>query len=188
MAIHGRQNLAKHSAVAQRRAGDSALWTAIASVEHNGRWLSILSFCALTLVLCAWRLHCVTLGPDPDTDAYGHYMIARQLLETPENLRIHWVWLPSYHALLALGVWLGVSLDGVRCVNAMLAAVPPLLLFFGLARGRAGEAPTFVPWLAAVLALGAPLAVQMGTTGQMEVWFSCLLLGIALALRHERHA
>src|SRR5262245_25936819 len=88
-------------------------------------------------LFAAWRLECLTLGPDPDTDAYGHLMIARQMLETPGNASIHWVWLPGYHALLALFVLVGLSLDGVRVFNALLAAVPPLLLLWGL-RGSGG--------------------------------------------------
>ena len=148
---------------------------------------------AATLLACvaiglfaAWRLECVALGPDPDTDAYGHYIIARQLLETPGNLRIHWVWLPGYHALLALLVGAGLSLDAVRVFNALLAAVPPLLLLWGrrasddVGHGRSLSA------LAAVIAAGAPIAMCMGTTGQMEVSFSVLVLGSALLLARQR--
>lgn len=142
--------------------------------------------CGAIGLFAAWRLECVTLGPDPDTDAYGHYVIARQLLETPGNLRIHWVWLPGYHALLALFVRAGLSLDSVRVFNALLAAVPPLLLLWGLrASDGAGCRRSFCA-LAAVLAAGAPIAMSMGTTGQMEVWFSVLVLGSALLLARQR--
>lgn len=152
--------------------------------------LVALALVSLVCVLASlWRLSCITLGPDPDTDAYGHYVIARQLLETPGNLRIHWVWLPLHHALIAIGVALGVSLDGVRSANAVLAALPPLMIVAWLDRGESGAPErTGVALTAALAAAAAPLALQLGTTGQMEVMFSCLLTGVAFALQRERHA
>lgn len=142
--------------------------------------------CGAIGLFAAWRLQCVSLGPDPDTDAYGHYIIARQLLETPSNLSIHWVWLPGYHALLALFVRAGISLDGVRMFNALLAAAPPLLLLLGLRPSDGAPHGRAVSALAAVLAASAPIAMCMGTTGQMEVSFSVLVLGAALLLARQR--
>ena len=147
---------------------------------------------ASTLGLCAWRFACVRAGPDPDGDAYGHYLIARQLLATPFELRIHWVWLPLYHVLLAALVALGATLDRVRQVNALGAVLPPLLLLWALARerraarhpGPAAEARARLPLVAlgaASLTAASPLLVQLGTTGQMEVAF-CALLTLAVAL------
>lgn len=150
---------------------------------------------SLLLGLCVYRLMCVHAGPDPDTDAYGHFSIARQLLATPLELRIHWVWLPLYHLLLAGPVALGASLDQVREANALAAGLPPLLLLWALARpkheapGSPGSATpqlpstplSLVPLGAALLAAASPLLVQLGTTGQMEVCF-CTLLMLAVAL------
>ena len=144
--------------------------------------------CGAIGLLAVWRLECVRLGPDPDTDAYGHYIIARQLLETPGNLSIHWVWLPGYHALLALFVRAGITLDGVRVFNTLLAAVPPLLLLWSLRTSDDAGNERELPALAAVLAAGAPIAMSMGTTGQMEVSFSALVLGGTLLLARERTA
>src|SRR5690606_35933422 len=103
-------------------------------LRERALWLGL---AALLASLCLWRLACVQAGPDPDTDAYGHYLIAQQLLETPWNFRIHWVWLPLYHVLSSLPVALGASLDRVRSANAVAAAGPALLLLWA-SRRRAG--------------------------------------------------
>jgi hypothetical protein len=143
---------------------------------------------AVLLGLCVWRLACIQVGPDPDTDAYGHFVIARQLLETPLNFRIHWVWLPLYHALLALPVGLGASLDDVRSLNALAAMLPPLVLFGALRRRTGRLLDAGLPLVAALLAATSPLGVQIGTTGQMEVFFCVLLVVAAALLSRGRHA
>jgi hypothetical protein len=137
---------------------------------------------------CAWRLACVQVGPDPDTDAYGHYVIARRLLETPLNFKIHWVWLPLYHAVLALPVWLGASLDDVRSMNALGAALPPLLLFGALSARprRPWRWGAGVPLIAALLTATSPLLMRLVTTGQMEVFFCSLLVLASALLARER--
>ncbi|HEU4582945.1 MAG TPA: hypothetical protein VFS67_32020, partial [Polyangiaceae bacterium] len=147
----------------------------------------------LILSLCAWRLRCIGLGPDPDTDAYGHFVIARQFLETPGDLAIHWVWLPLYHLLLAAGIALGAGLDQLRYANALLSTATPLLLWWGAGRlsaraGKAGFEARWLPPLAGVLAAAAPIVVTMGTTAQPESLFALLLLGTALLLARERFA
>lgn len=148
-----------------------------------GPWLAL---AALLAGLGLWRLACVGVGPDPDTDAYGHFVIARQLLETPWNFKIHWVWLPLYHVVLAPAVALGASLDQVRAANAIAAAGPALLLYWALAR-RAQNQPIerAVAFVAALLTAASPLIMQLGTTGQMEIFF-CLLLLLATALLSEQ--
>lgn len=150
------------------------------------RW-ALLSGC---VALALWRLDCVTLGPDPDTDAYGHYLIARQLLETPTNLRIHWVWLPFYHGLLALAVSVGATLEHVRSGNALLAGAIPWLLWWELGRDTpagAGPLDRATPLLAALLAAATPLGMELGTTGQPEVFFAFLLLAAASFARREQY-
>jgi hypothetical protein len=146
-------------------------------------------------LLAAWRLDCVQLGPDPDTDAYGHFVIARQLLETPWNLKIHWVWLPFFHVLLALGVQLGATLDHVRSSNAILAAFPPLVLLWALSPRTPRQSDTLrpsgaergLPYLAAFIAAVTPTFNQVGTSGQMEVLFSLLLIAAAALLARQRY-
>lgn len=162
---------------------DSALSSKLDALP---RWALLLS----CIALASWRLDCVTLGPDPDTDAYGHYAIARQLLETPTNLQIHWVWLPFYHGLLALAVSAGATLEHVRSGNALLATAIPLLLWWELRRSAprgAGLLDGAIPYLAAFLAAATPLAMELGTTGQTEVFFAFLLLAAATFARREQH-
>lgn len=147
----------------------------------------------LILALCVWRLRCIGVGPDPDTDAYGHFVIARQFLETPGDLAIHWVWLPLYHLLLAAGIALGAGLDHVRYANALLSTATPLVLWWGVRRlcsrvGEAGFEARLLPVLAGVFAAAAPIVVTMGTTAQPESLFALLVLGAALLLALERHA
>lgn len=149
---------------------------------------------ALAAALWLWRVRTIALGPDPDGDAYGHFVIARQLLETPLDLHIHWVWLPLYHLLLAAGVGLGASLDHVRLSNALLSAATPLLLGWGLRRQlrSTGNEPSAleqaVPPLAAALATVTPLSLFLGTTAQPEPTFALLLLGATLLLGERRWA
>jgi hypothetical protein len=168
------------------------------SLQRLVRGSMCVALAVITLGLCAWRLGCVRAGPDPDSDAYGHFLIARQLLATPFELRIHWVWLPLYHALLALPIALGATLDHVRQLNALAATLPPLFLLWALARERPSErssepavAGARLPPVAlgaALLAASAPLLVQLGTTGQMEVGFCALLTLVVALLVHERWA
>jgi hypothetical protein len=140
------------------------------------------------LWLAVWRIQCIGLGPDPDTDAYGHYVIARQFLETPFDLQIHWVWLPLYHLLLAAAVAAGATLDQVRYGNALSSAGTPFLLWWGLRRlaERQPGGPRWLPALAALFAAAAPIAIVMGTTAQPESCFALLLLTAALLLALER--
>jgi len=154
--------------------------------DRLATWAPWLALGALVAGLCAWRLACVRVGPDPDTDAYGHYVIAQQLLETPWNFKIHWVWLPLYHVLVAAAVSLGAGLDQVRGANAIAAAGPALLLFWALARKARGEPlERGVAGVAALLTALSPLLMQLGTTGQMEIVF-CLLLVAAVTLLAEQ--
>src|SRR5580693_10573542 len=81
------------------------------------------------LVLAAWRGACVLAGPDVDTDAYAHHMIARAILADPRDLAVHWVWLPLFHYLQVPLVALGGTMDTVRWANVALTALLPVALF-----------------------------------------------------------
>lgn len=145
---------------------------------------------SVSLGLLLFRIECIGLGPDPDTDAYGHYVIGRQLLDTPLNLRIHWVWLPLFHGLLAAGISVGASLEHVRLANAVISALTPLLLF-ALPLGIRSPSPPLdrgVIALAALLAATTPIAIQMGTTAQPEALFGVLFIGAAVTLARQHHA
>jgi hypothetical protein len=145
-------------------------------------------------LLSLWRGVCVVSGPDIDTDAYAHHMIARGILADPGDLAIHWVWLPLFHYLQVPLVALGGTMDDVRWVNVALSAVLPFVLFAYVERtarlraegdGRALGA--FVALVAALFAASCPIAMQMGTTAQPEPLFALLMLGVAISFQERRY-
>src|SRR5580698_545664 len=81
------------------------------------------------LGLALWRAACVLAGPDVDTDAYAHHMIARAILADPRDLAVHWVWLPLFHYAQVPLVALGGTMNDVRWANVALSAALPVLLF-----------------------------------------------------------
>ena len=101
-------------------------------------WVTIL---LLVTGLAIWRLAFVSAGVDPDSDAYGHHAIARQVLVAPRDLTVHWVWLPFFHYAQAFGIALGASLQSVRYVNVALAAIIPLFLYAVLRRNPTATRP-----------------------------------------------
>jgi hypothetical protein len=143
------------------------------------------------LVLSIWRGACVLAGPDIDTDAYAHHMIARAILADPRDLAVHWVWLPLFHYAQVPLVALGGTLNAVRWFNVALAAALPVVLFEFVrrtARAReSGIAPEAVALLAALFAAACPIAMQMGTTAQPEPLFALLVLGVAVTFQERRY-
>jgi hypothetical protein len=142
------------------------------------------------LALATWRATCVLAGPDIDTDAYAHHMIARAILADPRDLAVHWVWLPLFHYAQVPLVALGGSLDAVRWLNVALAAATPVVLFEYVRRTARSDAarlaPEAVALLAALFAAACPIVMQMGTTGQPEPLFALLVLGAAIAVERDR--
>jgi hypothetical protein len=141
--------------------------------------------------LAAWRAACVLAGPDIDTDAYAHHMIARAILADPRDLSVHWVWLPLFHYLQVPLIALGGTMNDVRWANLALAAALPAVLFAYVRRtARAvGTAMTSdeTALVAALFAAGCPIAMQMGTTAQSEPLFALLALGIAITYEERRY-
>jgi hypothetical protein len=145
------------------------------------------------IALAAWRAVCVAAGPDIDTDAYAHHMIARAILADPGDLAVHWVWLPLFHYLQVPFVAAGGTMDGVRWFNVALTAVLPIVLFqyvrvTSRRRGpaRAALSPDGVALLAALVAATCPIAMQMGTTAQPEPLFALVMLLLAIAYEEGR--
>jgi|HubBroStandDraft_2_1064218.scaffolds.fasta_scaffold33136_2 hypothetical protein len=156
-----------------------------------GRVLGRAPACVLavtTVALLVWRGACVFAGPDIDTDAYAHHMIARAILADPGDLAVHWVWLPLFHYLQVPFVAAGGTLNGVRWANMVLAALLPIVLFLyvrvtSTRRGPARPAlpPEWTALLAALVLATCPIVVQMGTTAQPEPLFALVMLGVAIA-------
>src|SRR5207253_2299975 len=100
------------------------------------------TWCSVALALgvaalAGWRIACVVTGPDVDTDAYAHHMIARAILADPHDLAVHWVWLPLFHYLQVPLVALGGTMDDVRWINVVLSAALPFVLFAYVQRSSA---------------------------------------------------
>jgi hypothetical protein len=147
---------------------------------------------AIALVaLGAWRAACVVAGPDVDTDAYAHHMIARAILADPRDLAVHWVWLPLFHYLQVPLVALGGTMNDMRWINVALTAALPVALFAYVRRtaksGESGMSADATALLAGLFAAACPIAMQMGTTAQPEPLFALLMLGVAIAYERRRY-
>ena len=134
------------------------------------------------------RLAVVATTADVDTDAYGHFAIARALLHAPANLAAHWVWLPGYHYFAWALLHLGLGFTGLRAHSAVVQAVGPFVLFDLVAR-RGGEDPARsrrAALLAALCWTLAPLANRMATSAQAETCFTFLVVAGAWAVERRR--
>jgi hypothetical protein len=143
--------------------------------------------------LAVWRAACVLAGPDIDTDAYAHHMIARAILADPADLAVHWVWLPLFHYLQVPFVAAGGTMNGVRWMNLALTAATPLLLYRYVRRTTARRAlpgstlaPEWTALLAALVFATCPIVMQMGTTAQPEPLFALVMLAFAIAYDEGR--
>jgi hypothetical protein len=143
----------------------------------------------LAVAFAVWRFAFVLSGVDPDSDAYGHHAIARQILETPRDLTVHWVWLPFFHYLQAIIIALGGGLQTVRMMNVVLWSAAPLVVFHLMVQHRKGRADTRwdpAPVIAAVVVALSPIGMQMGTTGQTEPLFALLVMATIGSLARDR--
>jgi hypothetical protein len=147
----------------------------------------------LVLVTAGWRLIIIQLGPDADSDAYGHHLAARQLYVDPSNQAAHWVWLPLFHWLQLPLLALGGTLQWLRVANAVVWALVPLALLgllawphAGRARGAASSGNVATAAGAAALLALSGLGMQLGTTAQPEPLFALLLLVFCWAMERQR--
>ena len=151
--------------------------------ERGSRALAVAGLSALAL-----RLAIIVATPDIDTDAYGHFHIARALLADPTNLAAHWVWLPGYHYAVWALLHVGLTFTGLRVLAALVQAAAPLLLFDLVAR-RGGEDAARsrkVAFFAAIAFTVAPLSNRLATSAQAETVFTALVLASAWAIERRR--
>lgn len=167
------------------------------------RTACIAALVVVVAALAAWRASCVLAGPDIDTDAYAHHMIARAILADPRDLAVHWVWLPLFHYLQVPLVALGGTMDDVRWGNVVASAALPVMVFVYVRRtidlrtagsasalrtpGSAAPSADATALLAAVLAAACPIAMQMGTTAQPEPLFAITMFCVATAFQAQRY-
>jgi hypothetical protein len=159
-------------------------------VKRPDKWG--LGLFAVLLGLAAWRAACVLAGPDVDTDAYAHHMIARAILADPHDLAVHWVWLPLFHYAQVPLILLGGTMNTVRWANVILSAAVPFVLFRYVRKtttpGRTATPSALIAFVAALVAGACPIVMQMGTTAQPEPLFALLLLGVAIMVQEQRYA
>src|ERR1700722_2764299 len=121
---------------------------------------TVVALALAIFALALWRGACVLAGPDIDTDAYAHHMIARAILADPRDLAVHWVWLPLFHYVQVPLVLLGGTLNVVRWANVVLSAAAPVVLFLYVERTARSQksrmAREAVGLLAALFAAACP--------------------------------
>ncbi|MBL8600899.1 MAG: hypothetical protein JNK72_03150 [Myxococcales bacterium] len=150
------------------------------------RILTVIAGAALVaLVLWAthFRLTLLTLGNDPDVDALAHARVARQVLTRPGNLSVHWVWLPLWHFIGAIGARFQYDLIFQRWLSVLCGVVAPFQLWAFLRRALdrdPSRAARWVPCFAAMLLTLWPGAMATFSSGEPEALF---LVGF-LALSH----
>jgi hypothetical protein len=137
---------------------------------------------AIVIALAIWRIALLRSGPDPDSDAYGHHGIARQILVDPRDLSVHWVWLPLFHYAQSLMILFGGVMETVRYANVAMWAAVPIVLFVFM-----GGSKDVAPLLAAIVCALSPIGMQMGTTAQPEPLFCLLVLGCVVAIERKRY-
>jgi hypothetical protein len=148
-------------------------------------WIALGAAVVVTALL---RLALVASGPDTESDAYAHHVLARRVLLEPGDPRVHWVWLPLFHWLSAAVIRLGGAMDALRVANALALALPPLLVARQVERARApsdgcGAPPwPLTPWLAGALVALHPWVTTIGATAQNEPLFLVLLASLSFAL------
>lgn len=129
--------------------------------------LSVVFLIALYQVLFAVFL------PDSDSDAYAHFIIARDVVRNPYNLSLHWVWLPLFHYVGAFFVFIGSEMQSIRYLNIIVTNITPFVLFFYL---KKKEPQSNIPITASLIFALFPISILMGTTAQPEPMFALLLL------------
>lgn len=113
-----------------------------------------------------------------DSDAYGHFFIAIAARRDPGNINVHWVWLPLFHFVVGALTKIGLTFRGVRLINALLATLPPLLIW----DSRRDETAR---WAAIAFAI-SPLLTVLGQSAQPETIFLVFIVASMHAASHQR--
>ena len=127
----------------------------------------------ILFLVMLWQFFFILFYPDPDTDAYAHFIIARDIVSNPFNLSIHWVWLPLFHYIDAFFVLLGAGMQVIRFLNVLFWFLMPVLTYIFLISKN-----TAIKYAlpAAVITAISPIGILMGTTAQPEPLFAILIL------------
>ena len=150
-------------------------------VKRNIEFFILLG--TITIVII-WQLLFILQHHDGDTDAYAHFIIARDIVKNPYNLSSHWVWLPLFHYIGAFFVLIGTDLEPIRFINLILWNATPLILFFYLKKKLS---KSLIPIIASLLTALSPIGILMGTTAQPEPLFTLMLLLFIIAFDFEKY-
>jgi hypothetical protein len=112
-----------------------------------------------------------------DSDAYGHFFIAIAARRDPGNIDVHWVWLPLFHFVVGALTKIGLTFRGLRLVNALLATLPPLVIW----DARRDETAY---WAALAFAV-SPLLTILGQSAQPETLFLVFVVAAIHAAAKE---
>jgi hypothetical protein len=172
-------------------------------LNHSRKNIELFILSGVVLLVLAWQMVFIYNFPDGDTDAYAHFIIARDIVRNPHNLSLHWVWLPLFHYIGAFFVYIGAEMQAIRFLNMIVWAIIPFLIYFYT---RAKNPETDIPVISALICAVFPLGILMGTTAQPEPLFaisiflfiiffdrkkfllSSLFLSVACMLRYEAWA
>lgn len=140
-----------------------------------------LALAAVVLFSLVVKVRWVLACPGADTDAVGHYSIARRAVTEWRDLSIHWVWLPLWHLLGVVSYALGTGYKGLQALNVALS-VASVGLLVGLLGGPGAPSERRVLALGAGAALALwPRSFAMATDAEPEALFQALTLGACLA-------
>src|SRR5271170_5258749 len=118
----------------------------------RARRLPLVALGVALTALTAWKIACVLAGPELDTDAYAHHMIARAILADPRDLAVHWVWLPLFHYAQVPLVALGGTMQDVRWIDVALSTALPVVLYAYVRRTARAFSSSFASESTALLA------------------------------------
>jgi 4-amino-4-deoxy-L-arabinose transferase-like glycosyltransferase len=132
----------------------------------------------ISVAVIIWQFAFVLSFADVDTDAYVHHSIARQIILTPKDLSMHWVWLPLFHYYSSAFIIFGAGIDTIRIINIFIWELVSVILFLFMYKKENNLLIAFVSSLVCIL---FPIGVLMGTTAQPEPLFSLLILLFSIA-------
>jgi len=137
------------------------------------------------ILASAIKLYLISLGPEPDPDAYAHAMAGRHVVAGQPGVAMHWVWLPLWHWVHAAAYWVG-GIDSVRLLALLCTSLAPWLLADALE--SASTERTRLPSLAGALLALSPACLSAGSTSQLEAPTISLILGACAITERARAA
>ncbi len=150
----------------------------------SGKNKGLIVLSAAVIAVLAWQVYFLLTMPDGDTDAYAHFIIARDIVRNPYDLSLHWVWLPLFHYIDSLFVLSGAGMHAVRLMNVIVWSAIPFLVYYYAARKTDSVRAALI---SGIIAAAFPLGILMGTTAQPEPLFTLFLLLFVILFDSEKY-